>query len=60
MFNLLTDSVENAIDVADMMIGGEIDKYKIAKLVSDGVEIAVIAYALGVTEDVVLKILEEE
>ena len=49
ILGIFTDSIENAFDIFDDLTGGnEIDKRKLAKLLSDGVEIAAIAAATGV------------
>lgn len=59
LFTGVSKSVENAIDILNDLADGEIDKKKIAKLIADGVEIAVIAKTLGVGEEVIKNILEE-
>jgi len=65
MFGFLTDPIENAIDVSTetlgMALGGDgPNKRKIAKLVSDGVEIYAVAQMFGVGEDVILSVLGDD
>lgn len=60
MFGFITDSIENAIDVADALFSGEdLNKRKVAKLISDGVSIAMIATALGTTVEVIERMLDD-
>lgn len=56
----LDDVFKNALDVLDDASELEFDKDKIAKLIADGVEIAVIADAAGVAEEVIRAAVEGE
>lgn len=61
MFNILTDAIENAIDVADdLFSGNDLNKRKIAKLFSDGLSVAAIATATGFAVDTIQKMLEDD
>lgn len=67
MFGILDGiekSVGNALDVGlgVLTLGecGRVDKQSLSKLISDGIEIAVLAEALDVAEDVLEKILEDD
>lgn len=61
MFGILTDSIENVLNIADSLLSGEdITKKEVAKLVNDGIEIAVIANAAGVGVEVIEALMEEK
>jgi hypothetical protein len=65
MFGVFDDAVKSAVNVVgdtwDAMLGdGEgPTRSDVAKLISSGMEIAAVAAALGVGEDVVQSLLEE-
>ena len=63
MFKFLTDSIENAIDVGVgvMTLGeaGDVSKESVAKLIADGLTVAVIAHGYGVAEDVIQELLDD-
>lgn len=60
MFNIFTDSVENALDVMGGLIEGEIPTSRqVAELVDAGVSLYSISEATGVAVDVLEKILED-
>ncbi len=54
MFDFLTKAIDNALSIPAAIINGEdVSRQQIAKLISDGVSIAVIAATFGIAEDVV-------
>lgn len=60
MFNFLTDSIENALQVGGAILNGEdITTRQVARLVADGVSIAAIAAATGLAVDVIERMLKE-
>lgn len=60
MFGMLTDTIENALDVADSLFSGEdISKKQISKLISDGLEIAAIAAITGVAVDTIKDLFDD-
>ena len=61
MFDFLTNSIENALDVADGLLFGELpSKRQVAKLVADGVTVAAIASATGFGVEVIEELLAED
>lgn len=64
LFDGVAKSVENAIDVGVgvLTLGeyGNLDKKSISKLIADGIEMAVIAEALDISQDVLERILDED
>ena len=62
MFGLLdglVDSVDNGLSIVGGILEGEApSRRKVAKLVADGVEVAVIASAFGVAESVITDMLD--
>lgn len=59
MFNLLTDAIENAFDVTTDLFEGEINKRKVAKLISDGLTVSMIAHGFGIAEDAIQEMLDD-
>ena len=63
MFKFLTDSIENAIDVGVGLVSfgeaGDFSKESVAKLIADGLTVAVIAHGYGVAEDVIQELLDD-
>lgn len=59
MFGLLTDAIENAFDVVGDLFEGDINKRKVAQLISDGLTISVVANGFGVAESVIRDMLED-
>ena len=64
MFKFLTDSVENAIDVATgtgrVLIGEEgPSKRQVAKLIADGLTIVAVADLYNVSTDVIESLIED-
>lgn len=60
IFDSLTKSVENVLDIGGSLISGEdIQKRQIAKLIADGVEVYTIASTLGVAESVVKELMRD-
>lgn len=60
MFGFITDAVENVLDIGCSILDGEdVTKNQVAKLISDGVSIAVIASAAGVAVEVIEHIMED-
>jgi|SaaInlLV_10m_DNA_3_1039740.scaffolds.fasta_scaffold54642_1 hypothetical protein len=59
----LTDMIDNALDVTIGLVTfgeyGDISQRKVANLLADGIEVAALATAFGVTEDVILKMVED-
>jgi len=54
MFDFLTKAIDNALSIPAAIINGEdVSRQQVAKLISDGVSIAVIAATFGIAEDVV-------
>ena len=54
MFDFLTKAIDNALSIPAAIINGEdVSRQQIAKLIADGVSIAVIAQTLGLAEDAV-------
>ena len=63
MFKFLTDSVENALDVAHGVIdpfGNPPTKRQVAKLIADGMTVYAAAEAWGVGVDVIEALLEDD
>lgn len=64
MFNFIEDAIDNALTVAggafDLLLGesGPTQK-QVAKLIGDGMTVAVIAQGFGVAETVIDKLLSE-
>lgn len=60
MFDFITNAVENVLDIGGSLLSGEdITNQQIAKLISDGVSVAVIASSTGLAVDVIEQILED-
>lgn len=60
MFGFITSAVENALDIVTAPFNGEdVTKRQIAKLVSDGFSIAIIATMFGVAEDVITDLIAD-
>jgi len=55
--------IDNALDVTIGLVTfgeyGDISQRKVANLLADGIEVAALATAFGVTEDVILKMVED-
>lgn len=61
MFDWLTDSVDNALSVADaVMTGEDIKQRQIAKLIADGMTVASAAAIVGVSADVLESLLKSD
>lgn len=61
MFNILTDAIENAIDVADdLFSGNDLNKRKVAKLISDGLSVAAIASLTGVAVSTIQEMVKDD
>lgn len=61
MFDFLTKAIDNALSIPAAIINGEdVSRQQVAKLISDGVSIAVIATTLGIAEDAVQALIEGE
>jgi hypothetical protein len=61
IFDMFTDPIENALDLADDLVSGEeIDARKVAKLASAGLTVIAIASATGYGLEVIEKILEDQ
>lgn len=60
MFDFLTDSIHNALNVADGLMEGELPtKMQLARLIADGVSIAAISEVTGMTVNAIEEILYE-
>ena len=60
MFKILTDAVENAIEVVTSPLYGEVPtKQQVAKLIADGLTIYAVSEATGVAVDILEKILDD-
>lgn len=60
MFGLLVDPIKNALSVVESVFDGDgPTKEQVAKLIDDGVSIAVIAATFGVAEDVITTLLDD-
>ena len=59
IFSLFTDPIENILDVVDDALDGELDKHKVAALLSTGLTIAMVADMFGVAEDVIQNMMED-
>ena len=60
MFKLLSDAIENAMDVAEDFVDGNLSKEKVAKLIADGISIAAIAVMFDVSVDAIESIIDDE
>jgi len=59
MFDWLTDSVDNALSVADaLMTGEDIKQRQIAKLIADGMTVASAAAIVGMSAEALQRMLE--
>ncbi len=59
MFESLTGSIENLLDIHDAVLDGDLpSKQQLMQLIDDGIDVDMIASALGVSEDVIQKILD--
>ena len=60
MFDFITDSIENGLDILDGLVQGEVpSKRQLAKLIADGVSIYAISELSGVAVDVLEKVMDE-
>ena len=60
LFDLFTDPIENALDLTGDLISGEdISSKQVAKLISAGLTVAMVAEATGLTIEAVEKLLED-
>ena len=60
IFGFIEDSVKNVMDVfCDTMDGEDISREKLAKLVADGIEIVLIAEAVGVSVEYLEELLAD-
>jgi DNA-binding NarL/FixJ family response regulator len=60
VFNFLTDSIENALTVANGFVTGEdVTKRQVAKLIADGVTVAGAAALLDVSVDTIKRLLDD-
>lgn len=60
MFNFLTDSIENALDVADSLLSLEAPKKRqVAKLIADGLSIYAVSEITGVAVEIIEKLVDE-
>lgn len=63
IFGFLTDSIENALDVADKTLDpfhSGPSKRQVAQLIDDGLTIGAIASGFGVAEDVIEGLLNDQ
>lgn len=61
MFKILTDAVENALDVVVSPFSGDFpSKAQVAKLIADGITIYAISEATGIAVDALEKILDDD
>lgn len=61
MFNLLTDAIENGLDIISGLTEGETpSKRQVAQLISDGVTVVAIAEATGFAVETIQSILDED
>lgn len=60
MFNIFTDAIDNAMDVAGSILDGEdVSRRKVAKLASDAIEIATGAFVVSEGLDALKRLLNE-
>lgn len=60
MFGFINDAIENTLDIGCAIVNGEdVTKKQVAKLISDGISIAVISSATGLAIDVIESIVED-
>ena len=60
MINLLTDAFDNALSIADDLLGGQFPpRRRVAKLLADGFTVAAVATATGLAVDVVESIARD-
>jgi len=60
MFDFVTGSIENGLDILGDLASGELPtKRMVAKLLSDGLSIYAISEATGVAVDLIEKIIED-
>lgn len=61
MFDFITDSIENGLDVLGGLVEGETPtKRQVAQLIADGVSVYVIAEATGIAVDVIEGLIQDE
>lgn len=61
MFKILTDAVENALDVVTAPLTGDLpSKQQVAKLIADGLTIYAVSEATGVAIEMLEKILDDD
>lgn len=61
MFDFLTDSIENGLDILGGLVEGEAPtKRQVAKLIADGVSVYAIADATGVAVDVIQDLVDDD
>ena len=60
MFDFITDSFENALDILDDLVDGELpSKRQVARLMADGVSIYAISEATGFAEEVIRDLIDD-
>lgn len=60
MFDIFTNTVENALDVTEDLLSGELpDKRRVAKLIDAGLTVAAAASLLGVAESAIESLLKD-
>ena len=60
MFDFITDSIENGLDILGGLVEGETpSKHQIAKLIADGVSIYSIAEVTGHSVDVIQSLVDD-
>ena len=60
MFNIITDAIENTLDIANDLIDGELPSMRqVAQLLSNGLTVAAIAQGYGLAEEVIEDIIDE-
>lgn len=61
MFDFLVKAVDNALSIPAAILNGEdISRQQLSKMIADGISIAVIAQGLGVAEEALQAIIDNE
>ena len=61
MFDFITDSIENGLDILGGLVEGDApSKRQVAKLIADGVSVYAISEATGLAVDVIERLVDDD